>query len=134
MIDRQEQQSGSDWLALRKEVIAVLAHFGTAYEAGRGDYWVSEDDTDQDMVQVELQNLHLLRHDVIRSLQLLLARRPDWVIAVRVEAINTSGKRAGMGLFVCPDKIVDDLRRELLPPSFRTMRFDQCSREWAPSP
>jgi len=76
------------------------------------------------MVRVELQNLHLLRPDVIRSLQLLLVDRPDWVIPVRVEGISPGGKRVGMGLFVCSGKIVDDLQRALLPTSFRHMRFD----------
>lgn len=111
------------WHALYDAVVDILERAGRRYEAGQGDWYLLEEDTGQEMQQIELVNLDLLRPDLIRSLQELLVRHPDWVISVRVEGTGKGGQRIGMGLMICSDRIIDELRRDLLPERFRSMRF-----------
>lgn len=111
------------WHVLYDVVASILQNAGRKYEAGRGDWYIVEEDTEQEMQQVELLNLDLLRPALVRSLQAALVAHPDWVISVRVEG-SDGERRIGMGLMICSDKVVDDLRREFLPGKFREMRFE----------
>ena len=112
------------WRALYEAISALLDRFGRLYENGKGDYWIVDDDWGWYVQKVELQHLDLLRPHVIKALQALLADYLDWLITVQVDVPEKTRIWPGMGLFVYPDKIIDDLQREYLPVEFRDMRFE----------
>lgn len=113
------------WTMLRDRVVALMDRFGTRYHypENRGDYYLLDEDTGQNMVKIELVNNDLLRPDIVKSLQALLSGYPDWVIAVQVDGVDAAGTRRGMGVLIAEDRIFDDLKREYLPANFQDMRF-----------
>lgn len=124
MSGSNDPHTSQAWRALYEAISILLSRFGRLYDNGKGDYWIVDDDWGWYVQKVELQNLDLLRPDVIKALQALLADYPDWLITVQVDVPDKTGIWPRMGLLVYPDKITDDLQREYLPVEFRDMRFD----------
>lgn len=115
----QEQQ----WLVLHDRITEVLDRFGRKDAFGKGDYWLVDDNWGWYRQQVEIQNLDLLKPQVVRRLQAVLAEYPDWDITVRVDVPGTEERWPGMGLVIYHDEIVDELRREFLPAEFGEIRY-----------
>lgn len=113
------------WTLLRDRVVALMGRLGTRHQSPdyKGDYYLLDEDTGQQMVKIELVNNDLLRPDIVKSLQALLSGYPDWVIAVQVDGVDAAGTRRGMGVLIAEDRIFDDLKREYLPANFQDMRF-----------
>jgi hypothetical protein len=120
----EESKPDPRWHAIYDAVAAILRTLGTEYRAGRGDWYIMDEDTGQLTNRIELLNLDLLRPSLVQALQALLLNLPEWTITVRVEGLTADGGRPGMGLFIYSDSIIDDLRREFLPSEFAHMRFD----------
>jgi hypothetical protein len=78
--------------------------------------------------QLEFQNPALFKTVCIKALQALLTEYPDWEIRVRVDIPETEGKTPGMGIVITNDEIVDELRRDELPPEFRDLRYEGSRR------
>ncbi len=112
------------WQGLYDGIDRLLARFGEKGYRDGADYWIVDDDWGWDVLQVELQNLDLLRPALVKLLQAMLVGYPDWMIALRLDLRGGDGQAPGMGLLICPHHITDDLQREFLPEEFRTMRFD----------
>lgn len=108
-----------DWQVLHDRITATLNRFGKKDAFGKGDYWLVDDNWGWELHQLEFQNLELLRPQVIKSLQALLADFPRWEISVRVDAIGKEKEWPNMGLMVSGDEIIDGLQRQHLPPEVR---------------
>ena len=80
-----------------------------------------DDDWGWKRQQLEVKNLSLLRPEIIKALQGLLAPYPDWSITVSV-VVPESGW-PGMGIVIYPDEIFDELQRDYLPEEFRNLSF-----------
>lgn len=65
---------------------------------------------------------------IVKSLQALLADYPEWEITVRVDVPGKEKSWPGMGPIIACDEIIDELRREYLPPEFRTFIYDGGNR------
>lgn len=109
------------WKKLYDKADAILKEYSSKYTIGDDGYWIVDDDWGWDILQIEL-TLDLLRSDVVKSLQRALAEFPDWTITLRAD-LRGLKNAPGMGLFVYPDRIVDDLKRDHLPPKFRDISF-----------
>jgi len=112
-----------DWPILHDMVKATLDRFGKIDPFGRGDYWLVDDDWGWFRQQVEFHTLKMLRPEIIFELQNVLANYSDWEITVRIDISGKEGIWPGMGLFVRADEIIDELRRDVLPPEFSDMTF-----------
>lgn len=113
-----------DWQILYERVKATLDRFGEIHFCGARDYWLVDDDWGWFRQQVELNNLSkMLRPEVIHALQDVIEGYPDWEITVRIDVPEKRGIWPGMGLFVRSDEIIDELRRDVLPPEFSKMTF-----------
>lgn len=121
-----------DWQILYERVKATLDRFGQINAFGDGDYWLVDDDWGWFRQQVEFHTLKMLRPEVIDELQNIIANYPDWEITVRIDLFDRLGKWPGMGLFVRSDEIIDELRRDVLPPEFSGMTFARSKqpRQW----
>jgi hypothetical protein len=73
-------------------------------------------------VTVSLQNLKMLRPEVVASLRSLVADLPGWDI---VMLIDIPGKEdwPPMGLVIRDHEVVDNLRREFFPAEFRSLSY-----------
>jgi hypothetical protein len=113
-----------EWHRLHDQITELLDRYGKKNAFGKGDYWLVDDNWGWKRHQLEFQNLDLFRAVVIKSLQSLLADFPEWDITVRVDVIGKEKMWPGMGLVISHDEIIDDLKREFLPPEFRTLLYD----------
>lgn len=109
------------WQGLYDKATEILNQFGIKDYRDGADYWIVDDDWGWDVLQLEFQNLKMLRPSIIKLLRGLLANYPEWMT---IHVQSPEANAPGMGLFVYPDKIVDDLKREFLPTQFRDMKFE----------
>lgn len=124
--DEREERQEREWAALHSKIVTVLDKFGRGNRAGPDDcdYWLVDDNWGWWRHQLEVQNLNLLRPEVIRLLQQLLVDFPDWEITVRADDRDYDAKWPGMGIAIVPGRIIDDLQRDYLPESIRSFRYD----------
>lgn len=112
-----------DWKVLHDRISKVLDNFGRKDAFGRGDYWLLDEDWGWFVHQVEFSTLEILRPHVILALQQVISSYPDWEIPVRLCIPEKREIWPGMGIIVHSDEIIDELRRDLLPPEFSEMTF-----------
>jgi hypothetical protein len=115
---------GRVWRHLHDKASEVLDGFGKKDCFGRADYWIVDDDWGFDFIRVEVQNLQLMRPAVIGRLQQLLADFPEWQIAVRVDVPGKEESWPLMGLLVRHDRVIDHLKRDVLPEEYRSLSYD----------
>ncbi len=124
MSEESSEEVSRDWAVLYDRIRAELGRFGKIDAFGKADYWVVDDDWGWFVHQVELNDLKkMLRPEVLHALQDVLADYHDWLIAVRIDVPDKRDIWPGMGLFVRSDEIIDELRRDVLPPEFSEMTF-----------
>lgn len=123
MSEESSEEVSRDWAILHERIRTALDRFGRVDPFGKADYWLVDDDWGWFVHQVEFSNLKMLRPEVVHTLQDALADYPDWLITVRIDISGKEGIWPGMGLFVRSDEIIDELRRDVLPPEFSEMTF-----------
>jgi hypothetical protein len=112
-------QTNKEWSAIYKRTKRALQPFGEDDEAG-GDYFVIDLLPNDKVQMVELHRLHMLRPEIIKSLQGVLAESPDW--RIEICAICPEEKTiidVESGLILHHKEILDALDREALPPKYR---------------
>jgi hypothetical protein len=118
-----EARQALEWKTLRDRITVTLDQFGKKDAFGRGDYWLVDENWGGYRHKLEVQNLNLLKPQIIESLQALLAGYPDWEIMFRVDVPGTEDVWPAMGLIIHDDEIIDDLRREFLPEEFLAIKY-----------
>ena len=109
---------------LHDQITRTLNQYGVKNAFGKGDYWLLDDNWGWERQQVEVQNLNLLRPHVIKELQTLLAKYPNWDITVRVDVPGKEKIWPGMCVIIYHDEIIDELQREFFPEEFRNMTYE----------
>jgi hypothetical protein len=109
------------WKKLFDEAEAILKDFAREGIISDSDYWLVNEDWGWDVVQIELP-LSLAWPSIVKRLQLILARYPDWRVTVRLAGRPQGWP--GMGIVISSDTIVDDLKRDYFPIVFRGMSFE----------
>ena len=103
----------------------MLDRFGRKDAVREGDYWLVDDNWGWWVHQLEFTRIELYRPEVLWALQDLLIDFPKWSMTIRVDVIGKEDDWPGMGVIVYPDRIVDDLQRQYLPPEFQDVSFDR---------
>jgi hypothetical protein len=103
----------------------VVDRYGIKDPFGKGDYWLLDENWGLSCQQLEFQNLDLFQPIVLQALQNLLHSFPGWYITIRVDVVSKTDQWPGMGVVIYRDRIVDDLKRDFLPPRFRDLRFGE---------
>ncbi len=116
---RARQQA--EWQVLYDRIAAVLERYGKIDYCDGADYWLVDENLGGWSQKIEAGKLTVLKPEIIKQLQDLLADYPDWEIAVRV--VLAGHEDIGMGLIIANDEIIDDLQRELLPAEFRNLTY-----------
>lgn len=117
--DAERDVEASAFESLYREVLQVLSSFGRHDGRTPGDYYVLGDYWGHPQVLVNA-NLKMLRDDVIGGLRLLLASRPGWEIVFALWEPGTEKTWPRMGVRIRRDEVLDGLRREFLPDSYRS--------------
>ena len=115
------------WQTLHDKATGVLNAIGKKDYRGRADYWIVDDDWGSDLLQLEFQNLKMLRPSIIKLLQGLLADYPEWMMTIHVQSPQENAP--GMGLIVYRDEVVDELQRDFLPEEFRSVIFGTSAKK-----
>jgi hypothetical protein len=87
MSDWDEEQVRA-WDDLYERVAELLARYGTEDSSGDRDYWVNEDNYGWRRVTIIVQNLNMLKPEIVDGLRRLLANLPAWEIAVAVDVVG----------------------------------------------
>jgi hypothetical protein len=120
------------WQLLHDRITDALQPF-TKDAFGRGDYWLLDDDWGRFQQELEIQNLNLLKPEIISALQKLLVDFPDWRITMSVAVPGIGDDWPGMGIVIDPEEIIDELQREYLPAEFRSFSYPGA-RKWSLNP
>lgn len=124
MREHTEERLSSEWNELYGRIKDVLLQYGQDDIDG-GDYFVVDEIFSSYVHQIEMHKLHMLRPEIIKSLQGLLKDYPDWEIEISIyipqDDINVD---PGEGLTLRDDEIVDALDRELLPEEYRDLKYE----------
>ena len=123
MSNEDEVVQEAEWSRLFNLITEALDQFGKKNAFREGDYWLLDDNWGWRRHQLEVQNLELLRPHVIKRLQALLIDFPNWDMTVRVDVPGKEKVWPGMGVIIYPSEIVDELKRDFLPPEFRNIRY-----------
>jgi hypothetical protein len=112
------------WKSVYDKATAALDAFGTKDYRGRADYWIVDDDWGPDLLQVEINNVRMLRRDAIGALKAVLDDYPGWQIVVRVFERKGEAPLPQMGLLISDGRVVDHLKRDFLPAEFRKLTYE----------
>lgn len=121
--DPYDPQQAWEWQTLHDRITHMLDQFGQRNCIRQGDYWLLDDNWGWEVQQLEFQNLALLTPEIIRELQAGLTGYPKWSITIRVDVVGKEKDWPGMGIIIHPDEIIDELKREFLPPEFTDRVF-----------
>jgi hypothetical protein len=119
MRSQANEHRSKQWKEIYLRTKHALQPFGKDDEAG-GDYFVIDLLPNDRVQMVELHRLHMLRPEVMMSLQAVLADFPGWkveICAICPEEMTIID--VGSCLVLHHDKIFDALDRALLPPKYR---------------
>lgn len=107
------------WDQLYQQIRLHFARHWTENAVGEGDFWVVDDNYGWRRHYVYIFNLSLITQLNIIALKRMLANFPAWEIIVVVDVVEKEGVWPPMGVTIRRDEIIDGLRREYLPPTFR---------------
>jgi hypothetical protein len=96
---------------------------GDSYVYVHKDYLLVDDDWGDYQHKIETHNVEFIRPALIKSLQKLLIEYPNWEITLTLKGLEKENRPA-MGLVIRDDEIIDGLRREYLPSTFRSFQYE----------
>jgi hypothetical protein len=124
MREHTKERLGREWDELYGCIKGVLLQYGQDDIDG-GEYFIVDEIFSSYVHQIEMHKLHMLRPEIIKSLQGLLKDYPDWEIEISIsipqEGINVD---PGEGLTLRDTEIIDALDRELLPNEYRNFKYE----------
>lgn len=124
--DRRQNEQYDVFEGLCSRVDKVLERFGRPdFMPGQryGDYHVHDDYSEYPQVVVFVENLDLLRIEVVIALQELVRELPGWQIDLMV-TLRGHEEWPNMGISIRAHEIVDDLQRQYLPPEYQELEYE----------
>lgn len=128
--DRRQNAQYAIFQHLNDRVDNLMERFGRPdYMPGQpyGDYQVHGDYSEYPQVVVFVENLDLLRIQVVSALQSLVREYPGWQIDLMV-TLRDHEDWPNMGISIRPDEIVDDLHREYFPKQHQDLTYEGARR------
>ena len=128
MADATMPEQEAKWNYLYTTLSQTLQRFGREDAFGDADYWLIDDNWGNQQQKVEIQNLELLRPEVVDALQKTLAGLPGWEIVVAVDIPGHKTDWPAMGLVIRSHEIIDGLKRDYLPTHFQKIEYPGSRR------
>ena len=123
-IDKQERE----WELIYSEIGRTLERFGKEDAFGKGDYLLVDDNWGNHQQKIEVQNLSLIKPQIIKLLQQILAPYPDWEIVVAIDVPKHEADWPAMGLIIRNDEIIDGLQRQYFPTELQNIQYEGSRR------
>jgi len=123
-IDKQER----DWELIYGEISRTLERFGKEDAFGKGDYWLVDDNWGNHQQKIEVQNLNLIKPQIVKLLQKILAPYQDWEIVVAIDVLDHKTDWPAMGLVIRSNEIIDGLQRQYFPTEFQNFEYEGSRR------
>ena len=117
--DKQE----TEWEIIYREIKRVLEPYGKEDAFGEGDYLLVDDNWGNHQQKLEVQNLNIIKPEIVESLQRILVPYPDWEIVIGIDAREQKAGWPPMGLTVRSREIIDGLQRQDLPAEFQALKY-----------
>ncbi|MEJ0078198.1 MAG: hypothetical protein WDO17_22710 [Alphaproteobacteria bacterium] len=132
--DRLHEERLRTFDRLEKVIEQFMSQFGRPdFEGGRlGDFDVIGDYWGYPQVKVGIHDLALLRPDIVKGLQRIIADFPEWEIVYTVAVRGHYGDWPDMGLYIRAQEIIDTLQRQYFPKEFQTIRYEGSRRAAEP--
>jgi hypothetical protein len=118
------RQQPKAWAHLYARLRMQLVKFGTEGGQPGADCWIEEDNWGYWQHKIYVDDLKMLRPQVIESLQRVLDEFPEWEIMVAVAVPGPGETWPDMGITIRTHEIVDGLQRQYFPPEFRNIHYD----------
>ena len=113
-----------EWSQSYAQIENVLSKFGKSDYLGRHDYWVVDDNWGCRQHKLYVNNLKMLSPNIVKLLQKALVGFPAWEIVVALDLEGAAKSWPKMGLIIRSNEIVDDLKRQYFPSSFRDLKYE----------
>lgn len=123
MTDWDEKQV-ENWHLLFEGVSKILMQYGAEYHSGKGDYLLVEDNYGWQRITFSVQNLTMLKPDIIRRLRDLLSDFQEWEIVVAVDIPGREKTWPVMGLTIRKREVIDGLQRQYFPQEFQNWQYE----------
>jgi hypothetical protein len=124
MREHTEERLEKEWSELYERLTDILQPYGEDAMDG-GDYFLVDENFGRYVHQVEMHKLHMLRPEIIKALQGVLAGHPDWEIEISVSIPEEDIViDPGEGLTLHDDGIIDALDRALLPKEYQDLVYE----------
>lgn len=114
----------SQWGNLYDALSYVLAPHGEDDGFGKGDYWLMDENWGIYQQKLDIQNLNLIRPEVVKQLQETLATYPGWEIVVSIDIPEHETQWPSMGLIIRGNEIIDGLQRQYFPAEFQSIKYE----------
>src|SRR3974390_153680 len=112
------------WAQSYAQVENTLYRFGKSHYRGHCDYWVVDDNWGCRQHKVYVNNLEMLSPNIVKLLQKVLVGFPGWEIVVALDFEGPAKSWPKMGLIIRSNEIVDDLKRQYFPSSYRHLKYE----------
>lgn len=117
--EHTEERLNREWKELYDRLKLTLRNCGEDDIDG-GDYYLVDEQFEGYTHQVEFHRLHMLRPEIVLTLQGVLAGYPDWEIELSVRVPEQGIViDPGNALTLHDDEIIDALDRAVLPEEYR---------------
>jgi hypothetical protein len=126
LFGKNDERFKKEWKELYSRIRNTLQRFGEDNCAG-GDYFVEDriPITKEHVHTLRLHRLHMLRPEVMKTLQGVLIDHPEWKIEVCVLSPEENTFLSfEAGLVLCSDGIIDALDRSMLPKRYRDFVYE----------
>jgi hypothetical protein len=133
MVAHHQARQELEWAALYDRIKDVYRYFTRAGSSEGNDYWLLDENWGAYRHEIEIQNLDLLKPQVIESLQATLASFPQWEIAIGIDVTQKFKEWPAMGLVVRDNEIIDRLQRQYLPREFQKVAYRSRPRKQSQS-
>ncbi|MBI3704552.1 MAG: hypothetical protein HY244_12080 [Rhizobiales bacterium] len=118
----------SQWEHLYDELGHILERFGKDDGFGKGDYWLMDENWGIYQQKLDIQNLNLIKPDVVKLLQNKLSKFPGWEIVVSIDVPEHEADWPAMGLIIRSYEIIDGLQRQYFPAEFQDIQYEGSRR------
>jgi hypothetical protein len=127
--DRLHAERLAQFESLRNSVIQLMKQFGKPdFVDGKGDFCVIGDYWGYPQIKIDIHELALLQPNIVRSLQQVLSRFPEWEIVYTVVVEDHLYDWPDMGLYIRSHEILDTLQRQYLPKSLQDIKYEGSRR------
>jgi hypothetical protein len=127
-IDTAANAQAEAWELLYRRVTDIMRRFGTEDSHKPGDYWVHDSYWGFPQVKIFINNLALLKPQIVDLLQQLLVEFAGWEIMVAVSVRGEAEAWPDMGLTIRAHEIVDGLQRQYFPEEYRGIKYEGSRR------